>query len=94
MRPLALLLLLGGCVENDPLVRTGLWHPSHANAANLALAVANPRDLVRGTARPGADGQLAAAAVARLHEGKLKRLPDTGISSIALSGNGDSGGAQ
>lgn len=84
-------LAVAGCEEYDPLYRDGLWEPMHVNRANLTMAVANPADLVRGHGVPTADGQLAAAAVQRLHEGKVKKLPDAGLAEIKVSGQGGSG---
>lgn len=79
---------LAGCVENDPLVRPGLWRPTGANAADLALQVANPGDLVRGQGAVTTDGQLAAAALDRLRNDKLKKLPDSNISGLSLTNSG------
>ena len=86
------LLGLAGCgQQNDPLTREGLWNPNHANHANLALMVANPADLVRGTGTGNADGQLAAAAVDRLRNDKVKRLPKTDVSNISSGDNETAG---
>ena len=81
---------LAGCGPGyDPLTREGLWNPTHTNRANLALQVANPADLVRGTGTTVSDGQLAAAAVDRLRNDKVKKLPASDISSIAAGSSGD-----
>ena len=45
--------------------------------------VADPDDLVTGVADRRADGQVAAAAVARYRAGRVKDLPDASISKIA-----------
>jgi hypothetical protein len=84
-------LAVAGCEEYDPLYREGLWQPMHVNRTNLTMAVANPADLVRGHGVPTADGQLAAAAVQRLHDNKVKKLPDAGLAEIKVSGQGGSG---
>ena len=87
---------LAGCGQDyDPLTREGLWHPNHANRADLALMVANPADLVRGTGTATGDGQLAAAAVDRLRTDKVKKLPAADISSVGAtsSGENNSGGS-
>ena len=88
-------LAVAGCSSTDPLTRDGLWHPNGANEANLAAMVADPADLVRGKAAEGSDGQLAAAAVARLRLDRLKRLPDSGIARITTqaSTGGEATGA-
>lgn len=39
---------LTACNRDDTYSRPYTWHPIHANAANLAAEVADPRDLVIG----------------------------------------------
>lgn len=60
--PVLLLLLgagsLGGCTRLDTYNRPYVWHPSGANAANLAAMVARPADLQLGR---GSDNTSAAA---------------------------------
>ena len=86
----AALLALGSCgPQYDPLTREGLWTPTRANHANLMLMVANPADLLRGSGTGTSDGQLAAAAVDRLRQDKVKKLPRTDIAKIE-SGDNDS----
>ena len=80
-------LLLGGCESIDPLTRPGVWHPVGANDATLAVMIAQPSELASGTAAPLADGAVAAAAVARYRAGKVKRLPQSGLAKITLSGS-------
>ena len=57
--PLVLLLLgagsLGGCARLDTYNRPYTWHPSGANAANLAAMVAHPADLQLGHGSYGSD---------------------------------------
>ncbi len=91
MRHLVLLAAIGlaGCDAIDPLHRAGLWQPNGANGADLALQVANPADLVRGTGATTTDGQVAAAAVARLREDKVKKLPASDVSDFQ---QGNAGG--
>jgi hypothetical protein len=81
---------LAGCNTYDPLVREGLWHPTHPSRANTTLMAANPADLVRGHGVQTTDGQVAAAAVDRLEAGKVKKLPDAGLSDITVKGQGGS----
>ena len=45
--------------------------------------IADPADLVTGVPNRTADGQVAAAAVARYRTGKVKQLPDSAISKVA-----------
>ena len=86
----ATLLSLAACnPAMDPLYRDGLFEPVHSNRANLALMVANPTDLVRGTGRATADGQLAAAAVDRLRNDKVKRLPASDVSAVGATSSGE-----
>jgi len=78
----------------DPLVRQGLFQPGHTNHQNLALQVANPGDLVRGSGTTTSDGQQAAAAVQRWRDDKLKKLPAADLAQVSASssGNNDSSG--
>jgi hypothetical protein len=78
---------LGGCA--DPFERPGTWRAGGIYEDNLRAMLADPQDARRGVAEPGADGQLAAAAVTRLRTGHVKPLPEIGISQI-----GTNGGAQ
>jgi hypothetical protein len=86
----AALLGLSACDQIDPLVRDGLWHPMHVNRTDLTMTVANPADLVRGTGSRTTDGTLAAAAVQRLHDNKVKKLPQSGTSDIVATSQGSS----
>ena len=74
------------------LYREGLWQPNHINRANLTLQVANPADLVRGTGRTTADGQLAAAAVDRLRNDKVKKLPAADLAALTAGNSGENSG--
>ena len=87
---LVLALGLAGCAVTDPLEREGLWRPTGVNEANLRLMIAVPSDLVQGAAAHTADGEGAARAVRRLQRGRVKPLPDVGISKIA-PGSGAAG---
>ena len=87
----ALLVMLTGCEERDPLRRTDVWYPTGANAANIAAMVANPNDLIRGRGAHGGDGTEAATAVDRLWTDKTKPLPHINDSSGAASGGGGGG---
>lgn len=92
----ALLLAAGGCSnfnwdQYDPLYRDGVWQPTHVNRADLTMMAANPADLVHGKGATGADGVVAAAAVDRLHQNKVKRLPDAGLAEVKVQGQGGGG---
>jgi pilus assembly protein CpaD len=68
-----------------------------ANATNLGLMVASPADLVSGRSLTGADAQLAAEAVKRYLDDRVKRPPPTTASPFSGGsggggGGGDSGG--
>jgi type IV pilus biogenesis protein CpaD/CtpE len=95
---MCLLLATASCgPQYDPLTREGLWSPTHVNHANLSLQVANPGDLVRGTGTTGGDGQMAAAAIDRFRNDKVKKLPDSDIAQITAGNSGSnnsSGGGQ
>ena len=102
-RGISLLLAFGAAAalvscgpEYDPLTRSEVWHPDHSNRANLTMQVANPSDLVRGVGTTSSDGMLAAAAVDRLRNDKLKKLPAADISQLSVSqaGANNSAGGQ
>jgi pilus assembly protein CpaD len=59
-----------------------------ANATNLGLMVASPADLVSGRSLTGADAQLAAEAVKRYLDDRVKRPPPTTASPFAGGGGG------
>lgn len=81
MRRLSLSILLAatalaGCGPAfDPYQAEGRWRPSGANEANLRAMLAEPRDVVAGRGTAQADGHLAAGAVERLREDKVRALP-------------------
>jgi type IV pilus biogenesis protein CpaD/CtpE len=78
-----LLAGLAGC--SDPYLQAGTWHATGVNNDNLRAMVADPADLVRGVSQPGTDGQLAAAAVARLRTGQVKALQGDSIAKIGAA---------
>lgn len=87
-----LLLAASGCtMVQNPMMREGTWHPTGANAANLAAMVANPHDLVEGQAETGTIGPEAAMPVARLRADKVKPLPNNSIVQIGGTTTNDSG---
>ena len=63
-----------------------------ANTTNLGLMVASPADLVSGRSLTGADAQLAAEAVKRYLDDRVKRPPPTTASPFAGGGGGGGGG--
>jgi hypothetical protein len=73
----------------DPLVREGVFQTGHTNYANLTLQVANPGDLVRGSGTTGGDGQMAAAAIERMRNDKLKKLPAADLAQVSANNSGD-----
>ena len=88
-------LLLSGCALTDPDQRPGEWHALNVNAANLAVMVADPHDLEHGAtpAVDEADGQMAVAAIDRLHHNKLKELGDTGVAAVKANSTGGASGS-
>ena len=86
---------VAGCDAMDPYRREGMWRPSSANEANLRAMVASPSDLVRGVSSADGDGQQAAAALDRLRNDKVRRLPDSDIAKIVpISSGNESQGSQ
>ena len=88
-----LILVVGGCRDTDPVLRSDLWHPVGVNETNIAAMVASPADLVRGVEEQGSDGVRAAAAVRRLETNHVKSLPDSGISDLKIQGSGGGQGS-
>ncbi len=84
----ALCAPLAGCDQYDPLYRDGMWHPVHANRPNTTLMAANPADLVRGHGVAGSDAKLDVAAIERLYDNKVKKLPNAGLSDIQVKSQG------
>lgn len=70
-----LMLALGSGVDADPVNNAGLWHPTGANAVNIATMAASPQDLIRGRGETSASGRMSAIAIARLQQDKVKPLP-------------------
>jgi hypothetical protein len=85
----ALCAPLAGCYEYDPIYRDGMWHPMHVNRPNSTLMAANPADLVRGHGVSGSDAKLDVAAIDRLYDNKVKKLPQAGLSDVQVKGQGD-----
>ncbi len=84
----ALCAPLGGCDSIDPLLREGDWHPTHVNRPNTTLMAANPADLVRGHGVAGSDAKLDVAAIDRLYDNKVKKLPNAGASDVKVQSQG------
>lgn len=86
---LVALAAIPGCAL-DPYNRPGVWRPAATNETNLRAMVADPRDLQQGVGEPGANGALAAAAVQRLMEDRVRPLP--GSTNTPAGGGGSNGG--
>jgi hypothetical protein len=84
-RFVALLLLIdltAGCDFIDPYTRPGVWHPNGANDVNLRAMVVVPSDLAVAAPSASGSGALAAAALTRLRQDRVRPLPDSGIAQI------------
>ena len=94
-RLLLCILVFGaaGCGVIDPYQREGTWRPNDSNEANLRAMVAVPSDLVRGVASTEGDGQQAAAALDRLRNDKVRKLPDSGLAQVTPVSSGGSQGS-
>lgn len=91
---LPLILAASGCtMTGNPMMRTGTWHPTGANAANLAAMVANPHDLIEGESASGTVGPEAALPVARLRKDNVKPLPNNSIVDMGGTTTSNGGGA-
>jgi hypothetical protein len=85
---LLLLIVLAGCDSIDPYRREGTWRPNGANEANLRAMVVVPSDLAVATRASPADGELAAAALSRLHHDRVRPLPDSALAQIVPISSG------
>jgi hypothetical protein len=90
---LLLLIVLAGCDRIDPYKREGAWRPNGANEANLRAMLVAPADLSVATRAGPADGQLAAAALSRLHHDRVRQLPDTALAPIVPVSSGPAASA-
>ncbi|MGH7117995.1 MAG: hypothetical protein ACREFP_03210 [Acetobacteraceae bacterium] len=90
---LPIILAASGCtMVGNPMMREGTWHPTGANADNLAAMVANPHDLIAGQSASGTVGPEAALPVARLRKDNVKPLPNNAIVDIGGTTTSNSGG--
>jgi hypothetical protein len=85
---LSLMVVLAGCDQIDPYRRAGAWRPSGANDSNLRAMVVVPSDLAVASHASPADGGLAAAALSRLRNDKVRPLPDSGLAQIVPVSSG------
>jgi type IV pilus biogenesis protein CpaD/CtpE len=86
-----LVLTLGGCTDRDPYTRTDVWKPTGANAANLAVMVANPQDLVHGRSVTRSDTRASELAVDHVWSDQPKPFVGSSGSSSSGSGSGSGG---
>lgn len=87
LAPLPLVLVVAGCAAQDPFARDGVWRPAAANEQNLRAMIAEPQELVRGTASAASDGHAAADAVERHRTDRVRELPATGVSRLGAGGS-------
>jgi hypothetical protein len=85
---LLLLIAFAACDRTDPYRREGTWRPSGANDANLRAMVVVPSDLAIATRAGPADGALAAAALSRLHNDRVRPLPDSALAQVVPISSG------
>jgi hypothetical protein len=79
---LLLLVVVTGCHQLDPYQREGVWRPNGANAADLRAMVAVPADLAAGRPAAPANGGLAAEALDRLRQDRVRPLPDSAVAQV------------
>jgi type IV pilus biogenesis protein CpaD/CtpE len=66
--------VLAGCDAIDSDRRADDWHPTGANAGNLAAMVVRPSDLISGRSAGGADARTLVDAVERVRTDHPKAL--------------------
>lgn len=90
---LAGLVVLAGCDQLDPMLRTDRWQPTGANAGNIAAMVANPQDLIRGHGDIFRETNDQALAAGHILNDQPKPLAQGQGSSSGSSGGGGGGGS-
>jgi type IV pilus biogenesis protein CpaD/CtpE len=80
-----LMAVLSACDALEPYGRAYSWHPTGANAINLATMAADPADLNHGRGTSPTDGREAGVPIDRLRHDRVKPLlsGDNGMSSGA-----------
>jgi type IV pilus biogenesis protein CpaD/CtpE len=78
---------LSGCQKIDSDARADVWHPTGANAGNLAAMVVRPSDLIAGRSAASADARTSVDAVERVSTDHPKAL----MNVSPRSGGGPSG---
>jgi len=76
--------LLSACARTDTYNRPYTWHPTHANTANIAAQVADPRDLVVGHGDDRTDAASLMPAIGVVESGA--------VGNSKLGGGGSSAG--
>lgn len=91
----ACLVGVAGCGQRDPYMRTDVWRPTGANAANIAAMVANPHDLIAGRGVARQDTKASELAVEHIWSGQSQSLSGgaTAGSSSAPPPGGTGSGA-
>ncbi len=88
--PLVLLIAgvgaLSGCSQLDSYNRPYTWHPTGANAANIAAQVANPDDLIVGRGSDRTDAAMLMPGLQQVETGQGR-----GGSGAAAAGGSASG---
>lgn len=88
---------LSGCESRDPYLRTDVWRPTGANAANIAAMVADPHDMISGRGVVRKDTKAPELAVEHIWSDQPKPLlgggGGGGSSSGGSGGGGSSGGS-
>ncbi|QEO17611.1 hypothetical protein [Acetobacter vaccinii] len=80
-----------GCSTMEPLDQSYHWRPLGVYDANIAAMAERKSDLVSGRPLGPSDGHQAAEAVQRWRDGKVRKLPNTGLAEVKSSGGDDQG---
>lgn len=68
-------LLISGCENSEPYDRIDTWHPTGANAGNIAAMAARPGDMILGRDGIRTDARQAGGAVDLVWQGHARALP-------------------
>lgn len=83
---------LSGCSQFEPFQRQGTWQANRAPMQNIAIELANPRDLYRGSSRPVLTGNMATTAIDSVTS-TISSASSGGSTGSTTSGSGSAAGA-
>ncbi len=86
------LALLAGCTDGELAGVKNDWHPSGANAGNIAVMASRPQDMIQGRGDPSKGSAPSVLAIERIRLDQAKPLLTVPGTSSAYTGSTSSGG--